>query len=79
MINAYILVVVHPGYSNKVVNEIGKIGEATKTSIIAGYYDIIIRVSVNELDHLYKVTTRIQKISGIKKTVTSVIAKELTL
>jgi DNA-binding Lrp family transcriptional regulator len=79
MINAYVLVVVNPGFSNKAVNEINKIDEAIKTSVIAGDYDIIVRVSVNGLDQLHKVTNMIQKINGIKKTVTSVIAKELTL
>lgn len=79
MINAYILVAMQPGYSNHVVDEIIKIDEVMRTSVIAGDFDIVVRVAVANLDQLHQTSTKIQQLHGVKNTVTCVIEKELVL
>jgi len=79
MINAYILIHVKTGPSDKVIKEMRKIENIRKISIIAGDYDIIIRVEVKSLDKLLKVTNKIQMIEGVIKTTTHIIEKEIAL
>jgi len=50
-----------------------------KISVIAGEYDIVVRVHVKNLEKLLEVTNEIQMINGVKKTTTQVIEKEITL
>jgi len=79
MINAYILITMRPGNSDKTIKEMRKIENVEKISVVAGEYDIVVRVHVKSLDKLLKVTNQIQMIDGVKKTTTQVIEKELTL
>ena len=78
MINAYILINMKPGNSEKAINEIRKIENISKISVVAGEYDIIVRVYVKSLDKLLKITDKIQMIDGIEKTTTQIIEKEIT-
>ena len=79
MINAYILITMRPGNSDKTIKEMRKIENVEKISVVAGEYDIVVRVHVKSLDKLLKVTNQIQMIDGVKKTTTQVIEKELTI
>lgn len=79
MINAYILISMEPGSSEKAINEMRKIDNVEKISVIAGDFDIVVRVRVKSLDKLLKVTDEIQMINGIRKTTTQVIEKEIAL
>jgi len=79
MINAYILINMEPGNSNRALNEIKKIKNISKISIVAGDYDIIVRVQVKTLEDLLKVTNKIHMIKGVAKTTTQVIEKEIGL
>jgi len=79
MINAYILLTMQPGNSNKTIKEMRKIENVEKISVIAGEYDIVVRVHVKNLEKLLEVTNEIQMINGVKKTTTQVIEKEITL
>ena len=79
MINAYILIHMNPGHSDKVIDEMRKIENITKISIVAGEFDIVVRAQVKSLDKLLKVTDKIQLINGVKKTTTQVIEKEIAL
>lgn len=79
MINAYILTVMRPGNSDKPIGEMRKIENVEKISVVAGEYDIVIRVRVKSLEGLLKVTNKIQMINGVKKTTTQVIEKEIAL
>ena len=79
MINAYILIHVKTGSSDKVIKEMRKIENIRKISIIAGDYDLVIRVEVKSLDKLLKVTNKIQMIRGVDKTTTHIIEKEIAL
>ena len=79
MINAYILISMEPGDSDKAIKEMRKISKVAKISIVAGEYDIVVRVQVKSLENLLKVTNKIQMIKGVKKTTTQVIEKEIAL
>ena len=79
MFSAYILIHMSPGHSDKVIAEMRKIENVTKISVVAGEFDIVVRVQVKSLDKLLKVTNKIQMIDGVKKTTTQVIEKELAL
>jgi len=79
MISAYILIHIKPGNSDKVITEMRKIENVTKISVVAGEFDIVVRVQVRSLDKLLKVTNKLQMIEGVKKTTTQIIEKELAL
>lgn len=79
MINAYILTMMQPGKSEKAIKEMRKIDHIAKISIVAGEYDIVVRVQVENLEDLLKVTDKIHVIDGVTKTTTQVIEKEITL
>lgn len=79
MISAYILINIKPGNSEKVITEMRKIENVTKVSVVAGEFDIVVRVQVKSLDKLLKVTNKLQMIEGVKKTTTQVIEKEVAL
>lgn len=79
MINAYILITMEPGDTDMAISEMRKIENVEKISIVAGEYDIIVRVKIKSLDKLLKVTNKIQMTKGVKKTTTQVIEKELAL
>ena len=79
MISAYILVHTSPGNTNKIIADIRKIENIVKISVVAGEFDIVVRVQVKSLEKLLKVTDKIQMIKGVNKTTTQVIEKEITL
>jgi len=68
-----------PGNSDRALNKIKKIKNVSKISIVAGDYDIIVRVQVKTLEDLLKVTNKIHMIKGVAKTTTQVIEKEIGL
>lgn len=79
MISAYILIDMQPGDSDKPIAEMRKIKNVEKISVVAGEFDIVVRVRVSSLDSLLKVTNQIQMIQGVNKTTTQVIEKEIAL
>jgi DNA-binding Lrp family transcriptional regulator len=79
MISAYILINLQPGNTENAITEIRKVENVQKVSVVAGEYDIVVRVQVKSLDKLLKVTDKIQMIDGVKKTTTQVIEKEIAL
>lgn len=79
MINAYILTITQPGKTNMIIQKMRKIENVEKISVVAGEYDIVVRVHVKDLEKLLKVTDKIQLIEGVKKTTTQVIEKETVL
>ena len=68
-----------PGDSDKAIEEMGKIENVQKISVVAGEFDIVVRVEIKSLDKLLKVTNKLQMIEGVKKTTTQVIEKEIAL
>lgn len=79
MISAYILVEISPGNTDKIIAEMRKIDYIAKISVVAGEFDIVVRVQVKNLEKLLKVTDKIQMIKGVNKTTTQVIEKEIAL
>jgi len=79
MIHAYILITMRPGNADKAIKEMRKIENVQKISVVAGEYDIVVRVQVKTLEKLLDVTNKLQMIDGVKKTTTQVIEKELAL
>ena len=79
MINAYILINMRPGDSDKAIEEMREIENVQKISVVAGEFDIVVRVEIKSLDKLLKVTNKLQMIEGVKKTTTQVIEKEIAL
>ena len=79
MIIAYILINMRPGKTDKAIEEMRKIENIQKISIVTGEYDIVVRVGIKTLDKLLKVTDKIQLIKGVSKTTTQVIEKEIAL
>jgi len=79
MINAYILISIRPGKSDNIIRKMRKLENVEKISIVAGEYDIVVRVNVKTLEKLLKVTDKLQLIDGVKKTTTQVIEKEIAL
>ena len=79
MINAYILIRMQPGHTEKAITEMRKIESVEKISVVAGDYDIVVRVRAKSLESLLKVTNKLQMIEGVKKTTTQVIEKEIAL
>ena len=68
-----------PGNSNSNIKEMRKIENVEKISVVAGEYDIVVRVHVENLEELLEVTNKIQMVNGVKKTTTQVIEKEIAL
>jgi len=79
MINAYILIHISPGNTDKIITQLRKIENIAKISVVAGDFDIVARVQVRSLEKLLKTTDKIQMIKGVSKTTTQVIEKEITL
>jgi DNA-binding Lrp family transcriptional regulator len=79
MINAYILIAMEPGNTDKALKEMKNIENLAKISIVAGDYDIVVRAQVDSLEDLLSVTDKIHLIKGVRKTTTQVIEKEITL
>lgn len=79
MINAYILTVLKPGNPDKTIEKMRKIENVEKISVVAGEYDIVVRVRVDSLEQLLDVTNKLQLIKGIEKTTTQIIEKEIAL
>ena len=79
MITAYLLIIIKPGNTKNVIKEMRKIENIEKISVVAGEYDVVVRVNVKSLEKLLKITDKIQMIDGVKKTTTHVIEKEIAL
>lgn len=68
-----------PGRSDLAIKQMRSIERIEKISVVAGEYDIVVRVHVDSLEDLLTVTDKIHEIAGVKKTTTQVIEKELSL
>ncbi len=79
MIVAYIMINVAVGKVASVVEKLRGVSNIKWISVVAGEYDIIVRVHVDTLEDLFYVTEKIHKIEGIVKTTTHVVEKELIL
>ncbi|MFX0044463.1 MAG: Lrp/AsnC family transcriptional regulator [Candidatus Hermodarchaeota archaeon] len=75
-IRAYVLMEIEIGNTDRVVEELKSINEATRVAVTTGVYDIVVLLEVESLEALYEITVnRIHKIPGIRDTSTAVIEK----
>jgi DNA-binding Lrp family transcriptional regulator len=79
LINAYVLIAMQPGNLDNAFKEMSKTENVENTSVVAGEYDMVVRVKVKTLENLYVVTDKIRMIGGVEKTTTHVVEKELAL
>lgn len=72
-IGAYLFINMKTGSGTKIVEDIRKIPEVKQANIVTGMYDIIAYVEASDIKTLGDtVLTKIQKVPGIDRTVTSV-------
>jgi anthranilate phosphoribosyltransferase len=80
MITAFVLVNVKKGEIENTAREMGRLDEVVEVYSIAGEYDLIAKVRVEEYERLAEVVTqKIQKIPGIEKTRTLMAFKTYKL
>jgi DNA-binding Lrp family transcriptional regulator len=79
MVKAYIMTSMYPGSYTQALDEIKKINDIEKISIVTGEYDIVVKVNVKNLENLHKLTSQLRIVNGIEKTTTQVIEKEIDL
>jgi len=77
MIKAYILILTYVGNLHTVLEEMRKIENLESIAVVAGDYDIIVKVEVEKLEDLMDITNKIHSIKGVKRTNTQVIEKEI--
>ncbi len=76
MIGAYIMILASPGTVNGIVKELRKIEQIENISVITGEYDIVVRVTVENMQKLADITDMINIVNGVSKTHTHVIMRE---
>ena len=71
MIEAYVLIQTKIGKLESVASEASRIGRVATAAVIAGPYDVIVRVSAEDLDSLGRqVVSEIQVMDGVTRTLT---------
>jgi DNA-binding Lrp family transcriptional regulator len=79
MINAYILINIRVGKIGPIVKALQKIEKLDSIAVVAGEYDIVVRLSAEQLEDLLEVTDQIQMLEGIVKTNTQIVEKEIAV
>jgi DNA-binding Lrp family transcriptional regulator len=71
MVQAYILIQTEVGRAADVATQIGKISGVMQAEGVTGPYDVVVRVSAEDVDDLGKlVASQIQAVAGITRTLT---------
>lgn len=71
MVQAYVLIQTEVGKAAQVADEVRKIPGIDSAEDVTGPYDVIVRVSADDVDSLGKlVVARVQGIEGIVRTLT---------
>lgn len=76
---AYVMIRMLPGNFDEAIQVMQQINGVEKISVVAGEYDIIVRVAVSDLEKLHILSDRIQQTAGVKKTTTHIIEKEISI
>lgn len=77
MISAYMFMDVEPGCSQHTLTLMKKLKQIESISVVSGNYDLIARISVENLEGLHDITAEVHRIHGVMKTNTHVISKEI--
>jgi len=75
-IRAYILFKVSSGTEREIAKKIADFDEVLDAGIIYGEYDLIAKVSVQEMEHLNEFLEKIRSIPSIILTSTMIVAQE---
>lgn len=78
MTRAYILTALEPGVVKQAISQLRIINDIEKISVIAGEYDIVVRVAAPTMEGILGAANKIQQVKGVKKTITQVVGKEIT-
>jgi len=78
MTRAYILTSLEPGVVKQAISKLRMINDIEKISVIAGEYDIVVRVAAPTMGDILGAANKIQQVNGVKKTITQVVGKEIT-
>jgi len=78
MTRAYILTALEPGVVKQAISQLRIINDIEKISVIAGEYDIVVRVAAPNMEGILGAANKIQQVKGVKKTITQVVGKEIT-
>jgi DNA-binding Lrp family transcriptional regulator len=71
MVDAYVLIRTDVGKPLAVVSEINQIRGVVSAEVVAGPYDVIARVTAEDVDSLAKlVVSKIQAVDGVTRTLT---------
>jgi DNA-binding Lrp family transcriptional regulator len=71
MVQAYILIQTEVGKAADVARQIAEISGVTQAEGVTGPYDVVVRVSADDVDALGKlVASQIQAVTGITRTLT---------
>ena len=71
MVQAYILIQTEVGKAADVARQIAEISGVTQAEGVTGPYDVVVRVSAEDVDALGKlVASQIQAVAGITRTLT---------
>ncbi len=71
VVQAYVLIQTEVGKAAQVAEEVGQIQGVEAADDVTGPYDVIVRVSAEDVDQLGKlVVARIQAVGGITRTLT---------
>ena len=71
MIEAYVLIQTKIGKLESVASEASRIARVATAAVVAGPYDVIVRVAAEDVDSLGRlVVSRIQVIDGVTRTLT---------
>ena len=76
MIGAYILVIARTGCIPPVMEKLSCMDRVSNVALVAGRYDIIVRVDAPDMASIAGITDAIHATGGIEKTVTHVISSE---
>jgi DNA-binding Lrp family transcriptional regulator len=75
-IKALSLIRIQSKYSEKVIESLRKIEEIDSITLLTGEFDGILEIKIEEMEELYKIFEKIDKIEGINETNTHVVMKE---
>jgi len=75
-IRAYILFKVSSGTEREIAKKIADFDEVLDAGIIYGEYDLIAKISVQEMEHLNEFLEKIRSIPSIMLTSTMIVAQE---
>lgn len=74
MVKAYVMIVVKPGTSSKVIKQLKKHPEIKGTDEVYGEYDIIANIEEDAMIDLRNKVDEIREMEGVENTTTMIVA-----